>query len=247
MRQLLTIRSIFQWYHREEWQVVAILIGLILFFARTIWISIGVSIAVLAVMLFLYTIRLLEIYCNNHGVSIGLIEQYKILKSALHKHSVERSRIAMALLASCVLLVLTLHRIDLALTNPFYATPSDVYWIFFLGWYTLLCTVSCSYLLWLWRNWVRKHTVQIPFLDGLVASMFFFHGLKTRERIITYIAAFFLGGLPSYFAVGLSTNIPYAYSIAMLLIIPVMLFTLGGAYYAMHYLKKANAAENRSV
>lgn len=232
------VRSLFQWYHREEWQVVAILVGLIIFFSRTVWISIGVTAFVVATVLVLYCLRLLEFYCSTRGLCLSLVNRYRAMKQALHVHSVERSRMAMALLASFVLLILTIYRIDLALAYADAATPTDIYWIVFLGWYTLECTITSAYLIWLWRNWVRQQSVRIPIMDGLVASLFFYHGLESKERLVTTIAAFLLGGVPSYFALRLSTDIPYAYTIAVLLIIPVIIFNLGGAYYAKHYLQK---------
>lgn len=233
----------FQWYHREEWQVVVVLIGVIIFFSRTIWISIGVSAGVLVVVGILYILRVLEVYCTARGKCLHWVEQFQRMKNALHVHAVERSRIAMGALASIVLLVLTLHRIELALANSADATPTDIYWILFLGWYTFLATVTTAYLVWLWRNWVRQHFVRIPLMDGLVASMFFYHGLKKHERILTYVAAFFLGGIPSYFALRLSPEMPYGYSIAVLLIIPVIIFTIGGAFYAKHYLGRLSSKE----
>jgi hypothetical protein len=76
-------------------------------------------------------------------------------------------------------------------------------------------------------------------MDGMVASLFFFHGLNKKERIVTYIATFFLGGVPSFFALRLSTDTPFHYTIACLLIIPVALLTLGGAYYTKRYFVQA--------
>ncbi|MCX7985023.1 MAG: hypothetical protein N3A63_09005 [Bacteroidetes bacterium] len=245
MKQMkATLRYLFQWYHREEWQVVLVLIGVVIFFSRTIWISIGVSLGVLLVVVVLYLLRLFELYCTEKKKFMSFVEQYQRIKNVLHVHSVERSRIAMGLLASVVLLVLTLHRIDLALAHPADATPTDLYWIVFLGWYTLLATVTTAYLIWLWRNWVRYQSVRIPLMDGLVASMFFYHGLKRHERILTYVAAFFLGGIPSYFALRLTPETPYGYTIAILLVIPVVIFTIGGAVYARHYLARRTEEKN---
>jgi len=78
-----------------------------------------------------------------------------------------------------------------------------------------------------------------PFLDGLVASLFFYHGLSKKNRIVTFIAGFILGGLPSYFAIRLTPETPYGYEIACGLIVPLIGFVLGGAFYAMRHVKNS--------
>jgi len=242
----IRISHFFQEYHREEFQVVLLLLCLIIFFARTFVVAVSVVAVVLFTMLILYCMRLIDVYCKKQNLTFKLLEFYRKMKNALHVHSEERSRIAMAILASFVLLILCVHRIDLALHDPYYATPSDVYWIVFLGWYAVVCNVTGAYLIWLWRNWAREQVVRIPIMDGLVASMFFYQGLEMKERIVTYAAAFFLGGVPSYLAIKLSTETHYAYTIAVLLVIPVMIFTLGGAFYAKIYLTKTKSSSNPS-
>jgi hypothetical protein len=240
-------RFSFTWYHREEWQVIAVLLSLVVFFSRGIWISLGLTAFVLAIIFLLYIARMLETAFSNRGIFPGIVQQYRDMKNVLHVHSVERSRITMALLASAIVSVLCIHRIGLASMDPVDAAPTDIYWIMFLGWYAVVCTTTTAYLLWLWRNWVRHQSVRIPLMDGLVSSLFFFHGITKRERIITYIATFILGGVPSFFALRLTTETPYGYTIACLLIIPVILLTLGGAYYAKLYLTLArdnNSSEN---
>ncbi len=245
-RKKIRFSHFFREYHREELQVVLLLLCLIIFFARTFVIAVSVVALVLVTMLILYCMRIIDAYYLKHNHTFKLLEFYRKMKYALHVHSEERSRIAMAILASFVLVILCVHRIDLAVHDPYYATPSDVYWIVFLGWYAVVCTVTGAYLIWLWRNWAREQAVRIPIMDGLVASMFFYQGLEMKERIVTYAAAFFLGGVPSYLAITLPSETPYAYTIAVLLVIPVMIFTLGGAFYAKMYLAKAKSASKPS-
>jgi H+/gluconate symporter-like permease len=237
----------FTWYHREEIQVLVILVGLIGFFARSFWVLGTLAAFVVGLLLLLYIVRILERYLGKHKKLLTLLKKYQDLKSALHGHSVERSRIAMALLAAWVLGVLCLHRINLARQSPADSTPTDIYWILFLGWYCIICTISAAYLVWLWNAWSQNESRHIPFLDGLVASLFFYHGLPKKSRIITYVAAFFLGGIPSYVAIRLSPQTPYGYEIACGLVVPLITLILGGAVYAMVRLrnnKTSNESEN---
>ena len=234
----------FSWYHREEIQVLVILVGLIVFFARSLWVLGTLAALVVCILCVLYFIRLLETYLTKHKRFPKLLQRYRNLKSALHGHSVERSRIAMALLAAWVVGVLCLHRIHLAELDHSDRTPTDIYWILFLGWYCIVCTISAMYLIWLWNTWSQNESRHVPFLDGFVASLFFYRGLSRKNRIVTFIAAFWLGGLPSYVAIRLTPDTPYGYWIAGGLIVPLIGLFLGGAYYTMHHLR--NSSENNS-
>jgi hypothetical protein len=234
----------FSWYHREEIQVLVILVGLIVFFARSLWVLGTLAALVVCIQCLLYFIRMLETYLAKHDRCPRLIQRYRNLKSALHGHSVERSRIAMALLGAWVVGVLCLHRIHLAELDSADRTPTDIYWILFLGWYCIVCTIIAMYLIWLWNTWSQNESKHVPFLDGLVASLFFYRGLSRKNRIVTFIAAFWLGGLPSYVAIRLTPETPYGYWIACGLIVPLIGLFLGGAYYTMHHLR--NFSEKKS-
>ncbi len=233
----------FTWYHREEIQVLIILVGLIIFFARSYWVLGTLAIFVIGVLTLLYLIRILEVFLAKRGSFPTVVKRYQDLKLALHGHSLERSRIAMALLSAWVLGVLCLHRINLAEMNASDRTPTDIYWILFLGWYGFICTVIALYLMWLWNTWSQNESRHIRFLDGLVASLFFYHGLSQKHRIATYVATFFLGGIPSYAALRLKPDTPHGVEVACALIIPLMGLILGGAYYAMRHLKNSSAGE----
>jgi hypothetical protein len=234
----------FTWYHREEIQILVILVGLIVFFARSLWVLGTLAALAVCVLFALYLIRVLEIYLTKHKRCPRIVQRYHNLKTALHGHSVERSRIAMALLAAWVVGVLFLHRIHLAELSQADRTPTDIYWILFLGWYCIVCTVTALYLIWLWNTWSQNESKHVLFLDGLVASLFFYHGLSRKIRIVTFIAAFWLGGLPSYVAIRLTPETPYGYWIACGLIVPLIGFFLGGAYYTMKLLQNFSAKKS---
>ena len=234
----------FKWYHREEIQVLVILVGLIIFFARSFWVLGTLAVFVVWILFVLYFIRVLEIYLTKRGWCSRLVQRYRNLKTALHGHSVERSRIAMALLAAWVVGILCLHRIHLAQLDSSDRTPTDIYWILFLGWYCIVCYCHCYVLDMAVESWSQNESRHIKFLDGLAASLFFYHGLSRKNRIVTFIAAFWLGGLPSYVAIRLTPETRYGYWIACGLILPLIGLFLGGAFYTMHHLK--NSSSNKS-
>jgi hypothetical protein len=234
----------FTWYHREEFQVLLILVGLIVFFARSYWVLITLAGFVIAMLALLYLARILEGYFKKRVLFPSIVQRYQDLKTALHGHSVERSRIAMALLAAWILGVLCLHRIQLAQISPTDRTPTDIYWIIFLGLYCVICAIIALYLMWLWNTWSQKESKHIRFFDALVASFFFYHGLSRKNRIVTFIAAFLLGGMPSYFAIQLTPETPHGYEIACGLTVPLLGLLLGGAYYTMLHLHNSSNHKN---
>lgn len=92
----------FTWYHREELQVLILLVGLIIFFSRELWVLFSLAGFLLVSITGLYVVRILELWLSKHNKAQNFVEGYRTMKQALHGHSVERSRIAMAVLACVV-------------------------------------------------------------------------------------------------------------------------------------------------
>ena len=226
-------RFAFTWYHREEIQVLVVFLVLIGFFSRSIAVSVFLLGVVFIALGGLYAMRLLTSALHRQELFRNVILQYHQFRLQLGRESLQRSRVAMATLSSLVVGVLAAHRITLALRDPYYASPSDIYWILVLSWYFVVCSVITLYLLWIWGRTWEIPQMRSPLMDGLVASFFFYHGLSRRNRIVTFVAGFLLGGVPSFFATRLRPETTDGHQIAVLLIIPVVALSLGGAYYAM--------------
>ncbi len=223
----------FTWYHREELQVAVVLVALVLFFSRSTILTVLLLSAIIVAISGLYLARVGSRVFHRLERLRSLLLQYHEFKLTLGRESLHRSRVAMAIIAAAVITTLAFHRLSLAQLDPHYATPTDVYWMLFLAWYAIVCTVIAAYLLWIWGRVWDAPQIQSPILDGLVASLFFYHGLSRNHRIVTFVAGFLLGGVPSYFGIRLQDHDPLGYQKAVGLIIPVVALTLGGAFYAM--------------
>lgn len=224
------------WYHKDELKVVAVFIILVWFFSRSAILSslvlsfIGVSLIVL------YTFRFTRVLVHVRK-GFPLADRWlQHVEPRLILTSPDRSRIAMTVLSCVVLGVLCIHRVSLALSNTAVESPTDIYWILFLAWYWVVWTLMLGYFIFRWWR-ARKQSGEARdlFLEGLVASMFFYHGIPTKQRIITFTAGFLLGGVPTYFATNLEPGTAHSYATACALVIPVMVLTLGGAWYATRW------------
>ncbi len=224
------------WYHREEIQVLAVFVVLIAFFSRSILVTSFLSAVVLLAFGSLYGARIFTTVLHHQEFLRDFIFQYHEFKLFLGRESVHRSRVAMAVMSVLVIGVLGAHRITLASQYASYSTPEDLYWILFLGWYFLVCSVIAIYCIWIWGRIWQNPELRIPILDGLVASFFFYHGLSKKNRVVTFAMGFFLGGVPTFFATRINPLDPNGYLIALLLLIPVMGLSLGGALYARQFL-----------
>jgi hypothetical protein len=183
----------FSWYHRDELQIVGVVVLLVLFFSRSEALSVfTLALTILSVAaLYVFPIVRRALLENTHihfaAVWVRRVERWLVFTSS------ERSRIAMTVLCCFVLGILCIHRIALALTVSQFETPTDIYWILFLAWYWVVWTFVLGYLVFrAAKNNENGDRVRSPFFEGLVASLFFYHGLPTKHRIITFTAGFCL-------------------------------------------------------
>ncbi len=226
----------FSWYHRDELQIVAVVILLVFFFSRSTALSVFTLALVVLSVVGLYGFRVVRLtLLENTHIPISAT-WIRTVETRLLFTSPERSRIAMVLLCSLVLGILCIHRIILALTVARFETPTDVYWILALAWYWVLCTYVLGYLLLRAGNGESGEFRPRPsFYEGLTASLFFYHGLPAKQRIFTFVACFVLGGIPTYAATRLHPTGAVAYALAAALVLPVVILTLGGAWYATRW------------
>ena len=226
----------FSWYHRDELQIVAVFVALVLFFSRSAIISSLILIFIGSSVAALYAFRYVRMTMleNAHMPFAATWQEH--VETRLLFTSSERSRIVMTVLSCIVLGMLCIHRISLALSVADFETPTDIYWILFLAWYWVVWTFVLGYLV--FRAIPKKTRIskrRSPFLEGLVASLFFYHGLPTKQRVITFTSAFIIGGVPTYVATHLQPQDATAYTFAGILVLPVIVLTLGGAWYATRW------------
>ncbi len=223
------------WYHRDELQIVGVFVALVLFFSRSTILSSVTLALVVSSVAFLYVFRFIRvIILENTHIPIATT-WLRHVETKLLFTSPERSRIVMTALSCVILGILCVHRIALALSLSEFETPADIYWILFLAWYWVVWTFVLGYLL--YRSIRNRGVVEpkSPFFEGLIASMFFYHGLPTKQRIITFTSGFILGGIPTYVATNLHPHDATAYTMAAVLVLPVIILTLGGAWYATRW------------
>jgi len=122
-----------------------------------------------------------------------------------------------------------------------FATPLDLYWILFLGWYASVWAVISVFMTYKWKK--AEDPVKHKFLEGLVGSMYFYHGLPTRSRMLTFAAGLLLGGLPTVYAVQIDPADPEGMTTAALLIIPVASLIIFGAWFASRWVGTTPSGE----
>jgi tetrahydromethanopterin S-methyltransferase subunit D len=122
-----------------------------------------------------------------------------------------------------------------------HAEPIDLYWVLFLGWYACVWGVIAVFLVYKWKT--NADPLQHKYFEGLVGSMYFYHGLPTKSRIVTFIAGFFLGGVPTALALQIDAADPNGMSMAMLLITPVATLILFGAWFASRWVGTTPSGE----
>ncbi|HTP80981.1 MAG TPA: hypothetical protein VMM57_11345 [Bacteroidota bacterium] len=224
----------FMWYHRDEIQVLVVFVVIILFFSRSQILSLDLAGFVVLAFVLGYLYRI-----GSSRYRLGQLrgitrELYERAENFLTLDSPSRSRLFMAKLSVVVVGALLLHRVDLMRRDASFATPTDVYWILFLSWYLLLWLAIVWYFV---RRALRSAgtpSSSDAFLQNLTASIFFYHGLPTRLRVVTFGLGLALGGIPSYFAAQLRPERPIDSLLPYLLIIPVIALSLIGVAVVQH-------------
>ncbi|MEK6649615.1 MAG: hypothetical protein AABY75_01430 [Bacteroidota bacterium] len=236
-----SIHSRFAWWHRDEVQVFTLWIIISWFFTRSDILQ-GRLLALSALALLApWIVRELRRWRRTDRAPAAVGKGLDALLRFLPPFAWDRSRLSCSFWSALIVGVLFAHRLELALTVPEYAAPVDVYGILFLGWYGLVWSTVTVYLVIKWRHQTRPEDHR--FWEGLVGSMFFYHGLPTKNRLVTFAAGSLLGGVPTAFAVTLDPTNPSSLRTAALLILPVAGLILFGAAYASHWVGTTESGE----
>ncbi len=232
----------FTWWHRDELQVLLVYIIVIIFFGRSLALEVTLLTLSFVPLGMFWVLR----WWGRTGRYAGLVRR---ILGHLPEFPWDRSRLAMSILSTVIIGALFVHRLSLFLrdwelgTAPeiSFATPLDLYWVLFLGWYGFVWAVIAVFLMIKWQ----RHEVPIAhkFLEGLVGSMYFYHGLPAKGRAITFAAGFFLGGVPTIYAVQIDRADPAGFQTAALLIIPVATLILLGAWFASRWVGTTPSGE----
>ncbi len=233
--------SRFTWWHRDEIQVFVVFVVISWFFTRSPILQDRLIALSAAILLFPWILRGFSRWRRSGGAPAVLGPFLDATMRHLPPLAWDRSRVYYSVWSVAVLAVLFAHRIELALSVPEYASPLDIYWILFLGWYALVWAAVSVYLMIKWR--LRASPVKHPFWEGLVGSMYFYHGLPPKSRLITFVAAFLLGGVPTAVAVTLDSTDPSSVRTAVFLILPVAGLILFGAAYASRWVGTTESGE----
>lgn len=236
-----SVHSHFTWWHRDEAQVFVVWVILSWFFTRSGILQDRLLALNACALLAPWILRGLGRWRRTDRAPIVVGKGYDGLLRQLPPFAWDRSRLWCSFWSALIVGVLFVHRLELALSVPEYAAPVDVYWILFLGWYGLVWSAVTVYLVIKWRHLTRPEDHRL--WEGLVGSMFFYHGLPTKNRLITFAAGFLLGGVPTAFAVTLDPTSPSSLRTATLLILPVAGLILFGAAYASHWVGTTESGE----
>lgn len=233
--------SRFNWWHRDEVQVFVVYVIISWFFTRNEILEARLFVLCGLILLVPWLFRWLGRWRrtgNGPAVIDGLLNG---MLRYLPPLAWDRSRLYFSFWSAAIVLILFAHRLELAMTVPEYAFPLDVYWTLFLGWYGLVWSTVTVYLVTKWKHGRRPEDHR--FWEGLVGSMFFYHGLPPKSRLVTFAAGFFLGGVPTAFAITLDPTDPSAVRTAAFLVIPVAGLILFGAAYAARWVGTTESGE----
>jgi hypothetical protein len=229
------------WWHRDEVQVFVVWIIISWFFTRSAILQDRLFALSALALLAPWMLRGFGRWRRTDHAPLAVGKVLDTLLRHLPPYAWDRSRLSCSFWSAVIVAVLFAHRLELALSVPEYATPVDVYWVLFLGWYGLVWIAVTAYLLIKWRHQTRPEDHR--FWEGLVGCMFFYHGLPGKNRLITFAAGFLLGGVPTAFAVTLDPTRPSSLLTATLLVLPAAGLILIGAAYASHWVGTTESGE----
>ena len=224
----------FTWYHRDEIQLFVVFILILGFFSRSVSLTHQLISFAVVLILIQNLYRYVSVLGRKGKLNQVVSARLRLFEQRLPHFHHDRSRLFYSILSVVVLGALWNHRRMLLFDNGEYSTPSDRYWTLLLAWYLLLFLVIAVYLAVVWvKQFKYKDRLHIPFFEGLVGSTFFYHGLPTKSRWITFFAGFLLGGVPSFFATRILPADPQGIMYANVLTIGIVTLTIGGALYTM--------------
>jgi hypothetical protein len=235
------VHATFTWWHRDEVQVFLVYVIISWFFTHSGILQARLFALSGAVLLAPWVLRGLARWRRAGRAPAVVSSGIDTVLRFLPPFAYDRSRLYFSFWSAAIVGILFFHRLELALGIPEYAAPVDLYWILFLGWYGVVWTAVTIYLLMKWIE--RRRPEDHPFWEGLVGSMYFFHGLPPKSRLISYAASFLLGGVPTAFAVTLNPANPSSVRTACFLIIPVAGLILFGAAYASRWVGTTESGE----
>lgn len=236
-----TLHSRFTWWHRDEVQVFIVYVILAVFFTRSEILEVRLLALCALVLLVPWVFRWSGAWRRRGRGPAAIDGVIAVALRHLPPLAWDRSRLYCSFWSAAIVLVLFAHRMELALTVHEYASPLDIYWVLFLGWYGIVWSTVTVYLLVKWRHDARPEDHR--FWEGLVGSMFFYHGLPPKSRLITFAAGFLLGGVPTAVAVTLDPTDPSSFRTAAYLLIPVAGLILFGAAYASRWVGTTESGE----
>lgn len=238
----------FTWWHRDEVQVVFVYALVTIFFSRSWWLQATLLAASIFLLGSFWLVRIwkrVEQYEEGSSVNRLLLWMHSLVPP----FPWERSRLILSISSTLIVGALFLHRWLLyvrdagepASKEGSFATPLDLYWILILGLYLVIWIVISVFLLYKWKR--NALPTEHAFWEGLVGSMFFFHGLPSKARVVTFGAAFLLGGVPTALATRIRPSDPSGHLWALILMIPVVVLIILGAWFAARWVGTTPSGE----
>ena len=226
-----------QWYHRDEMKTAAVFAVLILSLSRSSTLTAGLFLFLAAAIAMHNVVRFM-LARRKQSAMVDSSSLLLRMEKHLPRFPWDRSRIVYATLSVVIFGALWLHRHMIWVEGGGGSTPTGRYWSIFLAWYSAVWIAVFGYLWYVWRT--ERRVGRRPhklFWEGLLGSMFFYHGLPPKARVVTFAAACLLGGVPTFLATQISPDDADGIMKANFLLFPVAILTVGGAFYTMRWIE----------